>query len=52
MTTYEITYSFKTANGFDITSKYKGLTKDEAEKICKNIEALDGYKLIDISAEI
>ena len=52
MTTYEVTYSFPNASGYRITSKIKNLTKGEAERICKNIEQLEDYRLVDVTAEI
>lgn len=52
MTTYEVTYSFFTANGNKIVSKIKNLTKAEAAKICENIEQLENYRLVDVTAEI
>lgn len=47
----QITYQFKTANGFPITSKVIAESKEEAERYCKNIENLadEGYKLIDVT---
>lgn len=52
MTTYELTYKFKSANGFDIYATIKNLTLEEADRICKNIDNLENYKLVDLSAEI
>ena len=47
----QITYQFKTANGFPITSIVIAESKEEAERYCKNIENLadEGYKLIDVT---
>lgn len=48
---YEITYTHKTFNGNDITKTIIADTKEQAETICKNIEALvdEGYRLNDIT---
>lgn len=47
----QITYQFKTANGFTIIGKVIAESKEEAERYCKNIENLadEGYKLIDVT---
>lgn len=51
-TTYEVTYEFLSAYNIPITSTIKGLTLEEADQICKNVESLDGYKLVNVQATI
>ena len=48
---YSVTYSFPTANGSERIDRICHVKRDEANKICDKIDALDGYKLIDLSVE-
>lgn len=46
-----ITYEYPSAYGIPVRHTYIAHSFAEAEEICKKVEALDGYKLIDVTRE-
>lgn len=48
--TIQITYEFKTANGFPTRNSVLAHSLEEAENICKRVERV-GYKLIDVTTD-
>ena len=49
--TIQITYEFKTAYGFPTKGAVLAHSFEEAENICRRVERLEGYKLIDVTRE-
>ena len=51
--TYELTYSYKSANGADIVKKVTGLELAAGLQMCKTLESLadSGYTLLSMVAE-
>ena len=45
--TIQITYQFETANGFPTWNTVLAHSAEEAEAVCRQVEAV-GYKLIDV----
>ena len=46
---FEITYRYTTASGNWIVSNVVAEGKEEAEKVCKAIESLENYRLVDVT---
>lgn len=49
----KVTYEYPSANGFPVIHRYICTTDEQAEHVCKMVEARKehGYKLIDVTRE-